>query len=217
MDNQKPKVPSTKKYFLDPNTVYGNYKTIREVKIQTSKALESRWECLHIPTNTIKLVPAAKLVYVSKKKEDPIETQKYMEDLISRDLHQQGIRNYLYRYYKTNADKRNHEFNLSKEEFISIVKQPCFYCGNPPQPASEKIRRERGSMREPNFSYNGIDRIDSEGPYEVDNCVPCCSKCNYMKRTLSQEEFYKHIVKIYKYLNLGSTTIENTSEIDGSE
>jgi hypothetical protein len=38
-----------------------------------------------------------------------------------------------------------------------------------------------------------------------------------MKNTLSQKDFYKQIIKIYNHLNLGSTTIENTSNIDGSE
>lgn len=132
MDNQKPKIPSTKKYFLTPDTIYGNFKTIREVKIQTPKALESRWECLHIPTNTIRLVPAARLVYSSNRVEDPQKTQEYMEDLVKRDIHQQGIRNYLYRTYRSNAEKRGHEFNLTKDQFISIIEQPCFYCGLPP-------------------------------------------------------------------------------------
>ena len=217
MDNQKPKMPSTKKYFLTPDTIYGNFKTIREVKVQTSKALESRWECLHIPTNTIRLVPAARLVYSSNKVEDPQKTQEYMEDLVKKDIHQQGIRNYLYRTYRSNAEKRGHEFNLSKDQFISIIKQPCFYCGLPPQPTSDSIRKTRGSMREPNFYYNGIDRIDSNGAYDVDNCVPCCSVCNYMKRTLDVNTFYDQIVKIYNHLDLGSTTIESTSIVDGSE
>lgn len=38
-------------------------------------------------------------------------------------------------------------------------------------------------------------------------CVPCCSKCNYMKGTLQKREFLSHVGKIYNFLiNKGSTT-----------
>lgn len=215
MDNQKPKVPSTKKYFLEPDTVYGNFKTIKEVVIRTNKGNESRWECVYLPKNEIRYVPAARLVYGSKLKDTTLN-QEYLDELVNKDLHQQGIRNYLYRYYKTNACKRNHEFNLTKEEFISIIRKPCFYCGCGPYPTSDKLKRERGSVREPDFYYTGIDRIDSNGAYDVSNCVPCCSTCNYMKRTSAQAEFYNQIVRIYNHLNLGSTTIESITR-DGEE
>ena len=53
---------------------------------------------------------------------------------------------------------------------------------------------------------NGIDRIDSSKGYSVDNCVPCCAKCNYAKHDLSIDDFKNHIEKIYKHLFLESST-----------
>lgn len=43
MDNQQPKFKkNAQKYFLKPNTIYGNWKTIEQVKVKTSKCTETR-------------------------------------------------------------------------------------------------------------------------------------------------------------------------------
>jgi hypothetical protein len=34
-----------------------------------------------------------------------------------------------------------------------------------------------------------VDRIDSDGVYSPNNSVPCCATCNFMKGSLSVEEF----------------------------
>ena len=59
--------------------------------------------------------------------------------------------------------------------------------------------------------------------YNLDNCVPCCSKCNMMKNTLETKDFLDHIERIYtfqKNKKESSSTIskESTSEVnaDGS-
>ena len=36
----------------------------------------------------------------------------------------------------------------------------------------------------------------------LENCIPCCTSCNYAKHKLTQDEFYEKIRKIYKHLNL---------------
>ena len=82
---------------------------------------------------------------------------------------------------------------------------------------STDLINKRGNSKEPIFYYNGIDRIDSNKDYTVDNVVSCCSECNYMKRTSSVNDFYSQVKRIYEHLKLGSTTIENTSEKDESE
>lgn len=127
-----------------------------------------------------------------------------------------GFRHYLYRNSIRNAASRNHSFDLTFEEFDDLIQQNCVYCGAAPQ-TNEQIIKERGNSREPLFYYNGIDRIDSSIGYCLSNCVPCCSKCNYMKRAYGREEFLSHIKTIYEFLNLGSTTIskESTSQADG--
>lgn len=129
-----------------------------------------------------------------------------------------GFRNYLYRAYKIGAENRHHKFLLTFDEFMNLVKKPCYYCGEPPRPASEELLKKRGNTKEPTFYYNGIDRIDPKLDYTIDNVVTCCPTCNYMKHTLTQEGFYRQLVKIVNHLKLGSTTIskESTLQANGS-
>lgn len=84
--------------------------------------------------------------------------------------------------YQTSAKRRNYEFELSKEEFISLYTAPCHYCG-------EQIA-------------NGVDRINNKIGYKFPNCVPCCEICNKMKLTLDYTSFMIHIKKISK--NIGT-------------
>lgn len=35
----------------------------------------------------------------------------------------------------------------------------------------------------------GIDRIDNALGYTLDNIVPCCRTCNFMKQTSNQKDF----------------------------
>lgn len=79
---------------------------------------------------------------------------------------------------KKQAKARKLEFDISKEEFVSFWDGVCIYCGDP----TDGTR---------------LDRIDSTKGYIIDNIATCCTTCNIMKSVLSQEEFHKHIKKIY--------------------
>ncbi len=93
--------------------------------------------------------------------------------------------------YKERAIRRNIPFLISKEFFKNITLQNCFYCGEPGRTIIDKT-----SVLE---KYNGIDRLDNKKGYTEDNCLPCCKICNYMKLTLSYEEFIGHIQKISNF------------------
>ena len=70
MDNQQPKFKkNAQKYFLKPNIIYGNWKTIEQVKVKTSKCTETRWKCLHIPTGDIRLKTAAYIAQFQSEEE----------------------------------------------------------------------------------------------------------------------------------------------------
>lgn len=119
-----------------------------------------------------------------------------------------------YKEYIQGAKARNIDFNLSYDEFKSIVSKDCVYCGSKPQYMSRII----GVDTEVGAFMNGIDRVDSNKGYFIDNCVPCCQYCNTMKSNYPLDFFLNHISKIYNHsIKQGSTTIENTSENDGSE
>jgi len=102
-------------------------------------------------------------------------------------------RNALYSRYKQKARERNIIFNLSKELFNEITKRSCYYCGKQPSQIS------RGAYAHGNYIYNGIDRLDNNKGYEIDNIVSCCKFCNRAKDTLSTKEFIENIERIYKH------------------
>ena len=94
-----------------------------------------------------------------------------------------NIERYIHQY-KNNAQRRNINFNLTNEEFISIISQPCYYCGI--KPTKDKLI--------------GIDRIDSSKDYIIENCVPCCEMCNKMKLNYSVSDWLNHMKKIISFM-----------------
>ncbi len=84
---------------------------------------------------------------------------------------------------------------LTIEEYESIIKQDCYYCGEPPRKIGH-LGKNRIALRE-DFYANGVDRVDSSEDYTLDNVVPCCSQCNTMKMSYTKEEFFNKIKIIY--------------------
>lgn len=99
--------------------------------------------------------------------------------------------NKMYFRYKYDATVRNDRtFNLTKEQFYKIIQKECHYCGklsDPFNPNSNNI--------------NGIDRIDSNEGYYIENCVPCCSQCNISKNKMSYDEFINWINRVHNHIN----------------
>lgn len=106
-----------------------------------------------------------------------------------------SLENGLYSKYKREALKRNLEFKLTKDELISLSKRNCNYCNIEPL---QKYYKKTNSDK---LLYNGIDRVNNEKGYLLENCVPCCIKCNTAKNNLSLEEFKSLISKIYNTFN----------------
>ena len=101
--------------------------------------------------------------------------------------------NSLFYHYKRNARIRNLEFNLTKEEFKNLVSRNCIYCG------AEPHRKHRYDSKWCNGSYlyNGIDRVDNSGGYNLDNVATCCFDCNRSKDARNREEFLNWIERVY--------------------
>lgn len=101
----------------------------------------------------------------------------------------EGSFNAMYSVRKYNAKLRGIKWNLSKDQVKKIAESSCVYCGLPPSNVS------RGSANG-DYIYTGIDRIDSDGGYEIDNIVPCCNDCNKAKLTMSVVEFTEWIKRL---------------------
>jgi len=96
--------------------------------------------------------------------------------------------------YRSRARRREIPFNFTEEQLLAIGKQGCHYCGCPPDREYNPNDKYHGGYR-----TNGIDRLDSAGDYSVENCVPCCTQCNFAKGTMPAEIFRNHIRAIYHH------------------
>jgi hypothetical protein len=92
---------------------------------------------------------------------------------------------YHYTNYKRSALSKRLEFEISVDIFMTMVKQPCYYCGT---------LQEKG--------FNGIDRVDSTRHYVKENCVSCCEMCNMMKGTTGPSIFVHRVEHILTNLTL---------------
>ena len=94
----------------------------------------------------------------------------------------------LFRLKKKSSEKRGLYWGLTLEEFESLSYQNCHYCGLEPS----------NKRKDQNKKTSGLDRVDNEYGYYLENVVPCCKICNMWKGTMSLSEFYNHIKKITK-------------------
>jgi len=84
-----------------------------------------------------------------------------------------------YKEYQANCEKRKIDFSLSFDQFKSFWQIPCFYC-------DEKM------------DGIGLDRVDNNIGYKIDNIVSCCWECNRLKGNLDQEVFFEQVKRIYQ-------------------
>lgn len=92
--------------------------------------------------------------------------------------------------YKRNAQNKGNIFSLTYEQFRELIASDCHYCGV--EPSNMK------KLREVVLHWNGIDRKDNDKGYTVENCVPCCKDCNYLKNNRDYMEFLSKIATIHK-------------------
>lgn len=111
----------------------------------------------------------------------------------------------IYTYYKNNIESKNlknptkkqKEFKLSLEEYSQLIHSPCYYCGATPTEDNVWNKSGKRKMDEAPIKINGVDRVDPNLGYTIENCVPCCPHCNIMKMDYSQEEFLNKVKQIY--------------------
>ena len=71
---------------------------------------------------------------------------------------------------RSGAVRRGIPYELTTEQFMLFWNHPCHYCGQ----AIDTI---------------GLDRVDNNKGYLVDNIVPCCTICNRMKSHMGVRDF----------------------------
>lgn len=111
---------------------------------------------------------------------------KYQREVDSgyREATKEKRREYYKTYHKNNPevarykslvsyDKGKGYTSMSLNQYRELIKAPCHYCGN--------------------TSNISADRKDCSAGHELNNCVPCCEKCNFILGDLPQEA--KEIMK----------------------
>lgn len=93
--------------------------------------------------------------------------------------------------YVNNTNDR--PFHLTFEQFMTFWQQPCSYCDDP-------------------IETVGIDRVDSDKDYVLENCVPSCATCNMMKRTMTKERWFAHMRKVLAKADATPTSIPKSSD-----
>jgi len=114
-----------------------------------------------------------------------------------------AIKKYL---YNSNIVKRSKKlkryYDISLDEYIKMIEQPCYYCGNlHSNYANDRFNTKLNNKKTSDVVvyYNGIDRIDSNKWYTKDNVVTCCKYCNMAKSTMTQKEFKDWIERVYNH------------------
>ena len=101
--------------------------------------------------------------------------------------------NGLYTRMRIAADRREKEWNLSKDQVRELTKQHCHYCGKPPEQVCSR-KNTNGD-----YVYNGIDRVNNNRGYVIDNVVACCGTCNRAKMAMGYTEFKEWVTKVYEH------------------
>jgi len=134
-----------------------------------------------------------------KRIEHILTYQGYIDGELCQELFGNHITVTYNKYKKRAEDILIKEFNLTSMDFLEIISNNCYICGKVPN----------------NEHSNGIDRIDNEKGYTLDNTSSCCGECNYMKKNYDLEEFFEKMKKIYNNkLNDGESDDEDKNIID---
>ena len=97
----------------------------------------------------------------------------------------------VYETYRKNASNRGRTFSITIDEFISVISLPCFFCGD-------------------DIESRGIDRWNNKTGYEIGNCRPCCTRCNWFKGRQDGPTFIEHCQQIAEH----TKTVEENDLFD---
>jgi hypothetical protein len=102
-----------------------------------------------------------------------------------------------YDRYESNANRRGYNFEISEDEFYMIISNNCYLCGKQTN----------------NSHINGIDRLDNNIGYILNNCRTCCSSCNYLKNKYNMNDVLEKLLKICNNYYDNIKIIKNMNEV----
>lgn len=93
--------------------------------------------------------------------------------------------------YKRSANQKGIRYELADEDFDKLIKSDCMYC-------------KRSST-----SWFGIDRVQPDDGYVIENVVPACWDCNVDKYDDDYETMMVRNTKIVNRVKIGKLIIED--------
>ena len=128
---------------------------------------------------------AKKLRRWRKNNPEKVKKSRHKQYIKNRDKEIKAEKKYkatpkgMYVRYKCVSKRNKRNFNLSFIDFCYLISSPCYYCGDI------------------NLPFNGVDRVDNNKGYFLNNCVSCCPQCNRMKMNHLKDDFINKVIKIY--------------------
>lgn len=125
----------------------------------------------------------------------------YKRVAIDRRFRGPGIatRNKIIGQYRYAAKERGLVWGLSTEDFTVLSQQNCHYCGAPPVERSYTKLDSSTAKYNGGWVCNGIDRRDNDLGYTPQNCLPCCTICNYAKSKMGYAEFIQYLQRVAEF------------------
>lgn len=118
----------------------------------------------------------------------------------------------LYLSLPAKSRKYGGDTDISFEDFVSLSKSDCFYCGKPPSNCAQSYGADPIYVK-----YTGLDRINSSIHYLRSNVRPCCKQCNQAKSNYSEQEYCDFIKRSYEALLKKGFLREDRSAMTSAE
>jgi hypothetical protein len=169
--------------------VYGELTIIKPARLKHKQARNWGWEC-ECTCGTIEVITRGSLMA------GKVSCTKCMYKRISESRvlpEKKAQKNRILRQYKRNAGNRNYIWEISDDDAITLMGEPCSYCG------AEPVEDNDGLVR------NSLDRLDNAKGYIPGNIVAACFECNRMKHVMTRDEFVEHAERIVAYNKERST------------
>ena len=124
---------------------------------------------------------------MSKRQENLIKYKEYLKETWNQPY-------MIYARKKANAKSENIEIPITKNEFIQWYNSQeiaCHYCGLKPE--DFKLTEDPQLFKKINL---GLDRMNNNLGYLLDNIVLCCNRCNTIKTSFFSYEEMKLVAKV---------------------
>lgn len=117
--------------------------------------------------------------------------------------------NQLFSQYKRSATARGLAFELTRDQFKQLTRQPCFYCAAFPEGRGPAVKGTLGT-----YLYSGVDRVNNDEGYVLWNVRSCCKICNVAKASMTESEFFSWVGRVYSRI---WEVLEDRGEFSGQQ